>query len=207
MWYTNIYSKIKLYQKYLGTSIQVACTTRSLYASSGPKAEGVPTNNQRGLPITVGKIMTFDLQPLLRFLEIVKDWNAAESFAFEGVIVWSMPTKSKWKSSILRPIYLCSPYIKINEQFQLSNALQEITNDTCRTEKIVSNIIFFHLQVVLPKVSYVKSISVFGTNNGSVVETIEAKGSTGTWKTILTNRVPSTTSGGFTKAIEVRCNL
>ena len=24
------------------------CATRSLYASSGPKAKGVPTNNQRG---------------------------------------------------------------------------------------------------------------------------------------------------------------
>ena len=153
--------------------------------------------------------MTFDFHYLLRFLEIVKDWNAAESFAFEGVIVWSMPTKLNWKLSILRPIYLCSPYIKINEQFQLSNTLQEITNDTYRTEKKVPNVIyfFFHLQVALPKVSYVKSISIFGTNNGSVVETIEAKGSTGTWKTILTNRVPSTTSGGFTKAIEVRCNL
>ena len=47
MWYTNIYSKIKLYQKYLGTSIKVGCATRSLYASSGEKAGGVPTNNQR----------------------------------------------------------------------------------------------------------------------------------------------------------------
>ena len=34
-------------QKYIGTSIKVDCATRSLYASSGPKAEGVPTNNQR----------------------------------------------------------------------------------------------------------------------------------------------------------------
>ena len=47
MRYTNIYSNI-IYQKYLGTSIKVGCATRSLYASSGPKAEGVPTNNQRG---------------------------------------------------------------------------------------------------------------------------------------------------------------
>ena len=38
----------KVYQKYLATSIKVGCATRSLYASSGPKAEGVPTNNQRG---------------------------------------------------------------------------------------------------------------------------------------------------------------
>ena len=145
MWYTNIYGKIKVYQKYLGTSIQVGCTTRSLYASSGPKAEGVPTNNQRGLPIRFGKIMTFDFHYLLRFLEILKDLNAAELFAFEGVIVWSMPTKLKWKSSILRPIYLCSPYIKINEQFQLSNTLQEITNDTCRTEKNSSQCHFFFI--------------------------------------------------------------
>ena len=36
------------YQKYIGTSIKVGSATRSLYASSGPKAEGVPTNNQRG---------------------------------------------------------------------------------------------------------------------------------------------------------------
>ena len=48
MWYTDIYSNVKVYQKYIGTSIKVGCTTRSLYASSGPKAEGVPTNNQRG---------------------------------------------------------------------------------------------------------------------------------------------------------------
>ena len=30
------------------TSIQVGCVTRSLYAISGPKAEGVPTNKERG---------------------------------------------------------------------------------------------------------------------------------------------------------------
>ena len=48
MWYTNIFSKIRLYQKYLGTSIKVGYTTHSIYASSGPKAEGVPSNNQRG---------------------------------------------------------------------------------------------------------------------------------------------------------------
>ena len=47
MWYTDIYSNIKVY-KNIGTSIKVGCTTRSLYASSGPKAEGVPTNNQGG---------------------------------------------------------------------------------------------------------------------------------------------------------------
>ena len=41
-----MYSYIKVYQKYLVTSIKVGCATRSLYASSGPKAEGVPTNNQ-----------------------------------------------------------------------------------------------------------------------------------------------------------------
>ena len=43
-----MYSNIKVYQKYLVTSIKEGCDTRSLYASSGPKAEGVPTNNQRG---------------------------------------------------------------------------------------------------------------------------------------------------------------
>ena len=47
MWYTNIYSNIKVYRN-IGTSIKVGCATRSLYASSGPKAEGVLTNNQRG---------------------------------------------------------------------------------------------------------------------------------------------------------------
>ena len=43
MWYTNIhvYSNIIVYQKYIGTSIKVGCATRSLYASLGPKAEGV----------------------------------------------------------------------------------------------------------------------------------------------------------------------
>ena len=59
MWYTNIYVKYKrtdaqtyivimVYQKYIWTSIKEGCATRSLYASSGPKAEGVPSNNQRG---------------------------------------------------------------------------------------------------------------------------------------------------------------
>ena len=43
-----MYSNILVYQKYIGTSIKVGCVTRSLYASSGPEAEGVPTNNQRG---------------------------------------------------------------------------------------------------------------------------------------------------------------
>ena len=42
-----MYSNIKVYQKYLVTSIKVGCATRSLYASSGPKAEWVPTNNNR----------------------------------------------------------------------------------------------------------------------------------------------------------------
>ena len=46
MSYPNIYSKIHLYQKYLETSIKVGCVSRSLYASLGPKDEGVPTNNQ-----------------------------------------------------------------------------------------------------------------------------------------------------------------
>ena len=41
-----MYSNIKVYQKYLVTPIAVSCATRSLYASSGPKTEGVPTNNQ-----------------------------------------------------------------------------------------------------------------------------------------------------------------
>ena len=42
-----MYINIKVYQKYLVTSIKVGCATRSLYTSSGPKAEEVPTNNQR----------------------------------------------------------------------------------------------------------------------------------------------------------------
>ena len=46
MWHANIYSYIKVYQKYIGTSILVGSATRSQYASSGPKAEGV--RSQRG---------------------------------------------------------------------------------------------------------------------------------------------------------------
>ena len=41
MSYTNMYSNIIVYIKYLGTSIKVSCATRSLYASLCPKAEGV----------------------------------------------------------------------------------------------------------------------------------------------------------------------
>ena len=48
MWYTNIYSNIKVYQKYQVTSIKEDCATCSLYASSGPKAKGIQTNNKRG---------------------------------------------------------------------------------------------------------------------------------------------------------------
>ena len=48
MWYTNMYSNIIVNQKYLVTSIKVGCATRSLYASSGQKTEGVSTKNQRG---------------------------------------------------------------------------------------------------------------------------------------------------------------
>ena len=44
---TNIHSNMIVYQKYKGASIKVGCATYSLYASSGFKAEGVPTNNQR----------------------------------------------------------------------------------------------------------------------------------------------------------------
>ena len=45
MCYTNIYSNITVYQKYIETSIQVGqVDMRSLYVSSGPKAEVVPTN-------------------------------------------------------------------------------------------------------------------------------------------------------------------
>ena len=42
-----MYSNIKVYQKYRVTSIKVGYATRSLYASSGPKAEGVPTKIQK----------------------------------------------------------------------------------------------------------------------------------------------------------------
>ena len=44
----NYYSNIIVYQKYIVTSIKVGCATRDLYASSGPKAEGVPTYNKWG---------------------------------------------------------------------------------------------------------------------------------------------------------------
>ena len=47
MWYTNIYENIIVYQTYVGTSVKLGCATRSLYASSSPKTEGVPTKNQR----------------------------------------------------------------------------------------------------------------------------------------------------------------
>ena len=55
-----------------------------------------------------GKVTTFVLYPLIKFQEIVKDWNATDSFVFEGVIVWSILNELKWKSSKLLPIYLCN---------------------------------------------------------------------------------------------------
>ena len=42
-----MYSNIIVDQKNLVKSIKVGCATRSLYASSGPTAEGIPTNNKR----------------------------------------------------------------------------------------------------------------------------------------------------------------
>ena len=49
MLYTNIYSNTCIiYQKNIGTYIKVGYATRNLYASSGPKAEELPNNNQRG---------------------------------------------------------------------------------------------------------------------------------------------------------------
>ena len=43
MWYTNMYSNITVYQKYIVMSIKVCCAMRSLYASSGPKAVKRPS--------------------------------------------------------------------------------------------------------------------------------------------------------------------
>ena len=37
--------------------------------------------------ILVGKVMTFAFYPLFGFHQIVKDWNASESLAFEGFIL------------------------------------------------------------------------------------------------------------------------
>ena len=37
-------------------SINVGCTSRSLYASSGPKAESVPTNNGAQDPVAPGEV-------------------------------------------------------------------------------------------------------------------------------------------------------
>ena len=43
-----MYCNIEVYQKYIGISIKVGCAKRSLYASSGPRGEGVPNNNHSG---------------------------------------------------------------------------------------------------------------------------------------------------------------
>ena len=51
-----MYSNIKVYQKYLVTSIKVGCATRSLYASSGPKAQGAMTITMNGYPMCVQKL-------------------------------------------------------------------------------------------------------------------------------------------------------
>ena len=57
MWYTNMFSTLIVYQKYLVKSMKEGCAMRSLYASSGPKAEGVPTNNQRDGVRTLSPLM------------------------------------------------------------------------------------------------------------------------------------------------------
>ena len=70
-----MYSNIKVYQKYLVTSIKVGCATRSPYASSGPKAEGVPTYNQRGLPsstVDIGFFLSFYSKNIFRVLNRFK---------------------------------------------------------------------------------------------------------------------------------------
>ena len=47
MRHTDIYG-YKTYQKYTVASARIGYATHSLYASSGQRAEGVRTNNQRG---------------------------------------------------------------------------------------------------------------------------------------------------------------
>ena len=54
MWYTNMYSKITVFQKYIVTSIKVCCITRSLYASSGPKAVNGPSTKPIVLSMIAG---------------------------------------------------------------------------------------------------------------------------------------------------------
>ena len=99
MWYTNMYSNIKVYQKYLVTSIKLGCATRSLYASSGSKAEGVTTNNQRGRGSNDRYL--FQLvrphQPFKRLLVIVLFYSCnnrlitidyASNFLLVHIIIW-----------------------------------------------------------------------------------------------------------------------
>ena len=45
---------------------------------------------------------------MLKFQEIVKDWNVTESFVFEDGIGRLMLNNLKWKSSKVWPIYLSS---------------------------------------------------------------------------------------------------
>ena len=125
-----MYRNIKEYQKYLLTSIKVDCAMRSLYASSGPKAEGVPTNNQRergsgpcrlwwGLDKARHIVPTALLVRVQRFRNdlykvvkgpstrpIVLSMIAGSYWDVEGVSLFSSPTR--WNSLRLWPSEVCT---------------------------------------------------------------------------------------------------
>ena len=97
----TLYSNIKVYQKYLVTSIKVGYATRSLYASSGPKAEGVSTNCQRdggrfwgGLDKARHKVPTALLVRVQRFRN---DLYKAVKGPSTRPIVLSMIARSSWR--------------------------------------------------------------------------------------------------------------
>ena len=90
--YTNIYSNIIVYQKYIGTSIKVGWATHSLYARSGSKAEGVQTNDQRGRE-------TRTLSPLRRF-------RKGPSYSPNRLVSQSATLKEAVKGTSSRPIVL-----------------------------------------------------------------------------------------------------
>ena len=105
MWYTNKYSNIIVYQTYIGTSMKVGCATHSLYASTGPKAEAVPTNKRRGRKSGLCRLWggldnARHIVPtalLVRVQRLRNDLHKTVKVPSTSPIVLSMITGSNWR--------------------------------------------------------------------------------------------------------------
>ena len=113
----NIFSNIIVYQKYIGTSFKIGCATRSLCASSGPKAKEVPTTNQRGR----------DYSPLRRFRQGPSYSPNRLVSQIATFMEWSVQGCKKAKHKTYSPLDDCRVILTTSKAFQYFRArLEEI---------------------------------------------------------------------------------